>query len=420
MIGENFNKLCLDIKLDNYKDMVNTANDIGNKLNKCYYEKDVNKIKIVGSVGRKTAIKDCSDLDLLYELPNDEFSRYDNYETNGQSALLQDIKDILKEKYPKTDIKGDGQVVVIDFDKYTVELVPAFLQDDGSYKYPDTHDGGSWKITKPVIEQAVVGVTVIKSSHNFINFCQLLRAWKNNVGFSFKGLLVDTLVYNVFEKNNYYALSSYDDYMLVLKDILYYISQLNRKQKYWLALGSNQEIYNDDNGLFIKKAEEAYEIICKKNVNGIFEELFGYKISNNDYKNQYLGYKNTEEFISNRFPLDIKYYLRINCVISADGIAPYKLKDFLQKGYQRLRLNRKLKFYIEDTNCPLPYDIYWKVRNVGELAKEKDQIRGQIELGNDTRIEHTNFYGPHFVECYLIKNGVCVARKKISVPIGDN
>ncbi|MBR0340863.1 MAG: hypothetical protein IJH64_01160 [Oscillospiraceae bacterium] len=32
-------------------------------------------------------------------------------------------------------------------------------------------------------------------------------------------------------------------------------------------------------------------------------------------------------------------------------------------------------------------------------------------------MERTDFYGPHYVECYIIKNGICVARAKVDVPI---
>ena len=38
-----------------------------------------------------------------------------------------------------------------------------------------------------------------------------------------------------------------------------------------------------------------------------------------------------------------------------------------------------------------------------EVGKE-DCIRGQINKGIDYINETTNFYGPHFVECYIIKN----------------
>ena len=45
----------------------------------------------VGSFGRKTAIN-TSDIDILAELPEDEYNRVDALEGNGQSRLLQAVK----------------------------------------------------------------------------------------------------------------------------------------------------------------------------------------------------------------------------------------------------------------------------------------------------------------------------------------
>lgn len=44
-------------------------------------------------------------------------------------------------------------------------------------------------------------------------------------------------------------------------------------------------------------------------------------------------------------------------------------------------------------------------------------IRGQIIKGNDTHTEPISFGGSHFAECYLIKNGICVAKNRMDVPI---
>lgn len=64
----------------------------------------------------------------------------------------------------------------------------------------------------------------------------------------------------------------------------------------------------------------------------------------------------------------------------------------------------------------------WKVTNRGEEAIRKDCIRGQIvaDNGNEIRVESTNFRGEHFVECYIIKDGIVVAKDSIDVPISTN
>lgn len=162
----------------------------------------------------------CSDLDVVFKLPGEEYSRYDNREGNGQSALLQDVKKILKSKYPNTDIKGDGQAVVISFTNkpYTIDLVPAFEQSDGSFKYPDTNDGGSWRTTKPTPEQDACKIANAETSENFTRACNALRIWKEHIGLCFGGLLIDTLVNN-YRDDIELGNVAFEDYYNVLQEI---------------------------------------------------------------------------------------------------------------------------------------------------------------------------------------------------------
>ena len=62
-------------------------------------------------------------------------------------------------------------------------------------------------------------------------------------------------------------------------------------------------------------------------------------------------------------------------------------------------------------NVPGPVEVYWKVRNTGEEAITADCIRGQIESddGTLTRSEPTKYRGRHYVEVYVVKDGICVA-----------
>lgn len=431
-IPDDFKSFCEEIRLDNLTEMQTTAGEIAKKLNKHYYcmEKDTKShLYIVGSVGRNTAIRGSSDLDILFDLPVSIYKKYDGYESNGQSQLLQDVKSVLKERYPNTKMRGDGQVVVIEFTKYTVELVPGFKQSDNTFKYPDTHDGGSWKVTDPLSEQDECSACDSDSGGVYYDFCHILRRWKNNIGFTFGGLLIDTLVYNHFKSNDYYAGSGYDDYLTILKNLFEYLKGLNKDQKYWFAVGSNQHVYNSDNGTFVGKADDAYKelndaIAKAAGIETVLQKLFGAttfaKPQNYVLKeyNQY-SFQKTEQFIENMFPVDIRYSLQIDCKVTQDGWRDFYLRQYLKTNHW-LRRNKKLDFFIQSTNCPPPYSIYWKVRNIGHEAEKRDCIRGQIKLtDNAHQKEKTDFYGPHYVECYLVKNGVCVARSRIDVPISN-
>lgn len=65
----------------------------------------------------------------------------------------------------------------------------------------------------------------------------------------------------------------------------------------------------------------------------------------------------------------------------------------------------------------------WKVLNRGAEAERRNKIRGQIigsNRPNESLHEYTQFRGDHLVECYIVKDGIVVARDLIEVPISSN
>ena len=435
----DFETFCSNVFLDNLVDMKKTTEELAKKLNKSYYDLD-NETElhsyIVGSVGRNTAISGSSDLDVLFDLPANLYSKYDAYSDNGQSALIQDVKNVLKEKYPKTDIRGDGQVVIIAFNKYTIELVPGFKQADDRFKYPDTHDGGSWKYTDPLSEQSACAECEKESDEKYYDFCHIIRSWKNHIGFKMGGLLIDTLVYDFFYENGCFVEDSEKNYLEMLQLLFKYLKNQDEDRSYWYAMGSNQCVYNTDKGKFISKAKKAYNKIKNLTIesdkaNKILRQVLGnafpkteetiVKASQSAFAKKYYDRGAvTEEFIDEKFSVDIRYNLDIDCNVTQDGWRPFLLRKYLGEGSNLLRKNKKLDFFVKSTDCPKPYDVYWKIRNVGEEAIRRDRVRGNIVKGSGERhIERSEFKGEHYVECYLIKSNVCVARDRIEVPIGN-
>ena len=75
------------------------------------------------------------------------------------------------------------------------------------------------------------------------------------------------------------------------------------------------------------------------------------------------------------------------------------------------------RFLGKITTCsvPEPYTIYWKILNRGDEALKNDNVRGQIQMGYSSHTEPTSFRGNHYVECYIVKDNVCVAMDRQSV-----
>ena len=389
----------------------------------------------VGSYGRNTAIRNVSDLDMVFELPNGLYEQYDDYESNGQSQLLQSVKTALLGTYPKTKIKGDGQVVIIEFDKYRVEVLPCFLQADRSYIHPDSNNGGSWGLCNPRLEISELDAANIRSNRNLKHVCKMLRAWKDKNGAPLSGYLLDTLVYHFFEENTSFNNESYGKYPELLVSIFSYLCEQEADKEYWLAPGSMTKITSTGN--FRRKAKKAAQK-CIEALNEeseskkikLWKEIFGRHFPNNstntslakndgftqDSYSSIKSSRGTEEFIESLYPVEITYDLDLECHVKYSGVSENSYRS-LERIFLWLQLNRDLQFNVLFCNVPEPYEVHWKVRNVGRYAERSNKIRGEICRGSRSKTERTSFGGAHYVECYIIKDNVCVARDLIEVPI---
>lgn len=130
------------------------------------------------------------------------------------------------------------------------------------------------------------------------------------------------------------------------------------------------------------------------------------------------SFSDTEQFVEDLYPVNLSYYCRVSCDVSGNGWRPKPLSEFLTLLKHFLPHNFEIKCMMTGTNCPQPYTILWKVKNVGPEAERRNQLRGQIVEKGTSIVEHSNFFGNHYIECYIIKNGVCVAKTRIDVPIG--
>lgn len=231
---------------------------ITKQLNKDFYnsESDTYNSLYVGSYGRGTDIV-TSDIDMIFQLPYSEYEKYNNYTSNGQSALLQDVKKSIEKTY-KSSMKADGQVIVISFnDGITFEIVPAFITKDGSFKFPDSNDGGSWKPTNPKPEIKEMTAKNILWNKNLKRLCRMIREWKYQWDVSMGGLLIDTLSYN-FMSNYEHKDKSYLYYDYFSIDFFKYLFEQNSVQRYWLSPGAHQYVWRTGN--FEYKAKRCYNL----------------------------------------------------------------------------------------------------------------------------------------------------------------
>jgi hypothetical protein len=125
-----------------------------------------------------------------------------------------------------------------------------------------------------------------------------------------------------------------------------------------------------------------------------------------------------EDFIDDLVPLDICHRVYVDAEVSEPKLYNRRQRRAaLRARGNRVPPGRKVTFRIVSTDVPKPYEVCWKVRNRGFEAKRRNCERGSIFVGSEQHIEPTTFKGPHYVECYIVKDGVCVAVAHVPVHI---
>lgn len=256
-LAEWFKDLCNNLQVNDGGTISARYKRITKQLNKDFWDitSDTSHSLYVGSYGRNTAIDGFSDLDMIFELPSELYYQYNAYTGNGQSALLQAVRLSVENIYRA---KADGQVVIIEFDDgITFELNPVFPDRIDSYIFPDSNNGGSWRITNPKPEIQAIRERNTSCNNNLVPLCRMMRAWKYKWDVPIGGLLIDTLAYQFIENYEHRA-RSYLYYDFICRDFFKWMADQDVEQEYWRAPGSGQSVYGK--GLFQYKAKRCYNI----------------------------------------------------------------------------------------------------------------------------------------------------------------
>lgn len=368
----------------------------------------------------------------------------------GPIAVKNMVVDSLKRKCTsfKTEPKALTNCVRIVYtDNYHIDfaIYKRIKQNDGSYKYE--HAGSEWRGRDPRAinkwfrgEIKTHGEKLRQAVRLSKMFCKSRDTWQMPGGL-IQSVLCDEKIqsYDRIDEMFYYTMIEVknrleakievcnptdDTQSLLLKEpdktkVTNFCNRLEKK------LGDLDILFDDE--CTQKEAIEAWYEFFKHcfwtydDANDKRAFALAESVITKSYNAALCEYDDNEEYIGNIMPVEQKYYIKLDCKVIDKNNTIVKLSTINNKG-QLVPLNRNLEFYLDENRVPKPYEIYWKVKNQGIEAIKNKSIRGEIFKGEDEQQEvmkeYSSFAGNHFVECYIVKNGVCVAKDKIIVPIG--
>jgi hypothetical protein len=196
---------------------------------------------------------------MSFTLPASLYHKYNAYSGNGQSTLLQKVKDSINKTYSNSYTGADGQVVALNFsDGIKFEILPVFVNKDGkSFTFADTNGGGTWRVCNPRAEMEDFAIrNSVTANGNLKAICRMTRIWRDKHDVPMSGMLIDTLAYQWIPGWEYKDKSFlYHDFLV--RDFMKYLSEIDSSKQYWRAPGSGSYVWKRGN--FQAKAKVAYE-----------------------------------------------------------------------------------------------------------------------------------------------------------------
>lgn len=207
-------------------------------LHKKYYENNYDgKTKLLfGSYKTKTNTRPLDrsqDVDVIFKITQETFDQFNKYDCNGQSALLQEIRNCLLKTYTTSvEPKAWGKIVLVQFSDghHNVEVLPGLEQCDGTFLIPNTENGGSWEVFNPRKQLDEFSKSNDATNGLTADITRMAKTWvKSTASLTFESFYLLSAVID-FLNNKYPNGAGFDDYHYVVKDLFTYLQNNCKKE----------------------------------------------------------------------------------------------------------------------------------------------------------------------------------------------
>ncbi len=421
-----------------------------------------------GSQGRDTSNSPIHDLDIIWELPESLAVQLGEFRTITKSQIKAEelkVKDILKDLANRIEIeyKKLGRnvivkeqshsvgIVFIDEDEFSIDVVPGIPNGVNDFQQPvylvpeiinsshkrrlrsyERHKEINWIYSDPRgYIKDVQNLDAI--NYNFRKSVRFLKTWKSNAKLEHKGNFlksfhIEQIIYRYFTANCL-EVSSVDAITYFFSNIRVFVAKAQipdraDKDKF-IDSYVEDKLSDSDKSFIVGRASYSLRNFSDPSLRNDenIEDLIEFTLLNENKIPKAITvvdqYSKDEQFLEQHFDIKIEksgYKFTIDAEVSKNkGTRDMKLSSipYLKKGCS-------LKFFVDKCDLQEEHKLMWKVRNYGNDAARKQQLRGEItnDTGNRIKEESSSYKGRHYVECYAINsNNVCIATARLEVPI---
>lgn len=183
----------------------------------------IERILLIGSYARRTAVAPIDDIDLLIVLKSDAWPTAWLSSVPDPDRVLGDVHRSIKRAYPRTPVRKQRRSIGIRKARQPIDVVPALpTSSDGVFLIPDRAEG-DWIETSPTLYARRVQELNRGTAKRFVPAVKLLKHWNASLPQSrrLKSFAVETVAGHLFARR---MPRSLDDALLLFFDFITYVS----------------------------------------------------------------------------------------------------------------------------------------------------------------------------------------------------
>lgn len=319
--------------------------------------------------------------------------------------------------------------VYIDYaNEFHVDVVPYVESRQSITNNKEGVNGeGAWQLTYPELMTAWLEEKYRATGNRLPAAMRLIKYLRDFKGtFAIKSVILTILVGGVVDDTKTIAETDYYGdiptvFVHVLKDLNSYLQMNPTMPPIMDPVGTGQDFRDrwDQEGYanfrnriayYSVKARTAHDADASSSL-AAWRDIFGPDFKDPPVTKSLTAAANpTEQFLDKTLQIPIRLSSNIGLTGRVRATGVLRAYDLPTRG-DRVGKGRKIDFSLSLSDCDVaePFDVYWKVKNTGAEAAADNGLRGQVNKGERTKWERTKYRGSHYVECYIVKSGVCVA-----------
>lgn len=350
----------------------------------------------------------------------------EHLKSDDSAEVLQELCDVLLEstKYDTAEIQHHS--VGVEMGQVSVDIVPVIIDsDDDTVYWICDSESGNWTKTDPKGHEDWSTSVNQDNNNNYKPLIKIFKWWRHMncpddkrypKGITLEKIIADNLGDSTASTEDF-LIETMENIVAAYKEEYSDKGRLPRIDDPSEKIESNDLLAGykgDDFNAFIDKINDQIRTLNDEGTdNDTWRKILGTEFPKSNEQKSTLNYLLCERASHRKkmkwpFARDGAVFIKLVVKDRNGNIIPYESNgEALEKG-----CSLHFKAY---SGIKKSYYVMWQITNNGEEARVAKCLRGDFERSNEGengRLEYTQYKGCHSVQCFIIRNNICLAKSK--------